>query len=274
MRSDLDTHYHSVPYRPSEQAHLYGSSVHLLSDPYLLTRLARLCQASCRQPEINTILRELYLFLGRDVANQEFPKIRSRTETRMAEYHTEAVYDGEVVSRETRVVLADLARAGILPSMELFEMYSSLLDSNLVRIDHIFMNRTTDNENRVTGSTIHGSKIGGSVDGTYLIVPDPMGATGQSMTKVIQHYKSSVPGKPTKWISLNLIVTPEYIRALKREHPEVVIYAIRLDRAFSSERALLALPGEFPDEERGLNDNQYIVPGAGGLGELTSNSFV
>ncbi len=41
-----------------------------------------------------------------------------------------------------------------------------------------------------------------------------------------------------------------------------------------SERALAAAPGEFADEERGLNDVQYIVPGAGGMGELLTNSWV
>ena len=30
----------------------------------------------------------------------------------------------------------------------------------------------------------------------------------------------------------------------------------------------------FLNEEKGLNDHQYIVPGAGGLGELLNNSFV
>jgi uracil phosphoribosyltransferase len=34
------------------------------------------------------------------------------------------------------------------------------------------------------------------------------------------------------------------------------------------------VPGTYPDEERGLNDVQYIVPGAGGMGELLTNSWV
>jgi uracil phosphoribosyltransferase len=91
---------------------------------------------------------------------------------------------------------------------------------------------------------------------------------------VVAQYKKNVPGKPIKWISMNLIITPEYIRKISHDHPEVVIYALRLDRGFSSKRALASLPGQYWDEERGLNDMQYIVPGGGGFGELSSNSWV
>ena len=32
--------------------------------------------------------------------------------------------------------------------------------------------------------------------------------------------------------------------------------------------------GTFWDKEKGLNEYQYIVPGAGGLGEILNNAFV
>jgi uracil phosphoribosyltransferase len=71
-----------------------------------------------------------------------------------------------------------------------------------------------------------------------------------------------------------MMVTPEAIRKVAEQCPGVRLYAGRLDRGLSSERALAAAPGEFADEERGLNDVQYIVPGAGGMGELLTNSWV
>jgi uracil phosphoribosyltransferase len=33
-------------------------------------------------------------------------------------------------------------------------------------------------------------------------------------------------------------------------------------------------PGTHWDEERGLNDIQYIVPGAGGVGEILNNAWL
>ena len=37
---------------------------------------------------------------------------------------------------------------------------------------------------------------------------------------------------------------------------------------------LFRSPGTLPEGERGLDDHQYIVPGAGGLGEVLNNSWV
>ena len=42
----------------------------------------------------------------------------------------------------------------------------------------------------------------------------------------------------------------------------------------SIDQLLATIPGERWDEESGLNDHHYIVPGAGGLGEIMNNSFV
>jgi len=36
----------------------------------------------------------------------------------------------------------------------------------------------------------------------------------------------------------------------------VVIYALRLDRGLSTKKALASVPGTYPEEERGLNDER------------------
>ena len=59
-----------------------------------------------------------------------------------------------------------------------------------------------------------------------------------------------------------------------RAHPEVVVYALRLDRGLSAPDVLETVPGVRWDEERGLDDRQYIVPGGGGFGEVLNNAFV
>ncbi len=274
MRPMVDRQYQGLPFQLNERPHKYGHQVHLISDPFLLSRLARLCSPSCVQPEINRLVAGIYTSLAQHVANRELPRKSVEIPTRMSTEHKEGVYVGEVLDPETPVVLVDLARAGMLPAIALFEMFSSALQPSCARIDHIFINRSLDENKQVIGAAIHGSKVGGSIEGATVIVPDPMGATGGSMSNMIQFYQSTVAGKARKWISLNLIITPEYIRKLTREHPDLLIYALRLDRGFSSKRALDSLPGEYPDEEGGLNEHQYIVPGGGGFGELSSNAFV
>jgi len=59
-----------------------------------------------------------------------------------------------------------------------------------------------------------------------------------------------------------------------RKHPDVIVYALRLDRGLSPREVLDTIPGERWADERGLTDNHYIVPGAGGLGEVINNSYV
>ena len=88
------------------------------------------------------------------------------------------------------------------------------------------------------------------------------------------HYREAVGGKPAKVIATHLIITPEYLRHVRQHHPEVIVYALRLDRGLSSPAVLATVPGERWDEERGLTDHHYIVPGAGGLGEVMNNSYV
>src|SRR5205807_8396311 len=120
----------------------------------------------------------------------------------------------------------------------------------------------------------YASKIGGPVDGAVLLIPDPMGATGATISKVVEQYPIATYGKPLKVVAVHLIVTPEYLRHVQSKHPHVVVYALRLDRGLSSPDVLATVPGERWADEKGLTDHHYIVPGGGGLGEIMNNSFV
>jgi len=102
-------------------------------------------------------------------------------------------------------------------------------------------------------------------------LPDPMGATGSSISDAIGLVKA-LPGAPREIVCLHLIITPEFIARVTADHPDVHIYALRLDRGLSSQEALEAKPGSM-DGECGINEVQYIVPGAGGLGEIINNSY-
>jgi uracil phosphoribosyltransferase len=135
------------------------------------------------------------------------------------------------------------------------------------------MSRMTDPAGKVTGSAFGDSKIGGDVDGAFVLFPDPMGATGGSLCEAIRHYKTKVAGTAKKYITVNLIVTPEYLSRMQREHPDVVVYALRLDRGASPPDVLQQKPGVRWAEESGLTEKQYIVPGGGGFGEIMNNAW-
>jgi uracil phosphoribosyltransferase len=241
-----------------EREHRYGAQVHILDNRFLLTALARLSSPHVRHPEMVGILRQVYQTMLVNVAGREFPAVRAEVPTRMAEFHPrEGVYRGTVLDPKTRVVIVDIIRAGIVPSQTCFEMLTSVLPGDNVRLDHLTMARVSDAAGHVVGVDLHGSKIGGSVEGAILLLPDPM-----------EHH-----GRPARIVAMPMIATPEYLRAVLGGIDNLVVYTARLDRGLSAEEVLDTPPGTRWNEERGLNDKGYIVPGAGAMGEVLNNAW-
>jgi uracil phosphoribosyltransferase len=261
------------PTRPWEIAHGYGDRVHVLDNVHLLTLLARLGGVEVRHPEMIGLLRTIYRAMLVLVAGRELPSVDAAIPSRMAELHpAEGVYRGPIVDFATEVVVVDVIRAGIVPSQVCFEMLMSLLPDENVRLDHLTMSRISDDEGHVTGVDLSGSKIGGRVDGSILLLPDPMGATGATTIRAVRHYLDHW-GRPSRIVAMPMIATPEYLRAVTRELEDVVVYTARLDRGLSRPEVLATPPGTHWDREVGLNESGYIVPGAGGMGEVLNNSW-
>jgi uracil phosphoribosyltransferase len=268
----VDEHYRTLPYRPAEIAHRYGPTVHLLADPLCLLMLARLSAAATVQPELNRLLLELYRPLLHAAIAAEFPRRVLASPTRMARSTPAGVWTGEALRSDTAAVCVAVSRAGLLPSQAAFDLLTHVLHPTGVRQDHLTLARTVDDGGAVTGAGLLAAKIGGGIEGAMVIIADPMGATGSTVSRVVEHYHSEGRGTPARIIAAHLIVTPEYLRRLRDRHPEVVVYALRLDRGLSSAEVLATDPGTRWQDERGLDEHDYIVPGAGGLGELINNS--
>ena len=267
-----DSQFANPVYRLSEMEHRYGKNVHILSDPFLFSHLAQLCAEETVQPVINELVSTLYSSLLKMVVNREFPTRQSTLRTRMAAYHPEGVFRGPIIDPETPVVSVNLARAGTLPSHICYTGLNYFMNPRTVRQDHISIGRTTDEQEKVTGSKVSGHKIGGGVDGAVVMFPDPMGATGGTLVEAVGMYKSR--GKALKYLALHCIITPEYLKKIQSNHPDLIVYAIRLDRGLSPKEVLDTVPGTHWDRERGLNDKHYIVPGGGGFGEILNNAYV
>lgn len=263
--------YRRLPSAGQELLHKYGPNVHLLSHPFAMTVLARACSAETHLPEFGECLRTVYRLLLTHALDTEFPRVRAHLPTRMSDEHPEAaILRGEMLDPTVHVVTVAIARAGTVPSQTVFEMLHQALPAAVLRQDHYFMNRRVDADDRVIDVDFSGSKVGGTNADAIVLIPDPMGATGLSMNAALRHAKSN--GTPREVISLNAIVTPEYLRSVLETHPEAKIYAIRVDRGLSPPEVLASVPGTHWGRERGLNDRQYIVPGGGGFGELFNNA--
>jgi uracil phosphoribosyltransferase len=272
--TEIDSQFRSLPYRPCEITHHYGEGVHILADPLSLTMLARLCAKGTVQPEVNRLVGELYRMLVHEVVAAEFPRQSIAQPTRMIDATPRGVWRGETIAISTPAVVVAVARAGLLPSQSTFDFLNQVLQPEGVRQDHLALARTVDAHGGVTGAGLYASKIGGPIDGAVVLIPDPMGATGATVSKVVEQYPVETYGRPLKTVAVHLIITPEYLRHVRARHPHVIVYALRLDRGLSSPAVLSTVPGERWDEERGLTDHHYIVPGGGGLGEIINNSYV
>ena len=272
-----DSAYQTV--HPGDAPHAYGERLTLHSQPYALSLLARLGSPQTRQPEVGLLCARAFEYLFTRIVSLELPSVIERHPTRMSRTHPDQAYEGVVLDRAQKVVVVDVARAGMVPAQIFYERLNELLEPDNVRQDHLFVGRAVDGQNRVTGASVTAAKVGGPLDGAILIVPDPMGATGGSLLEALAHYERIGAGRPLKVICAHLIVTPEYVQRILKAgsaegHPPIHIHALRLDRGLSSSAALDSLPGSLPAEESGLNDHQYILPGAGGLGEILNNAWV
>lgn len=254
--------------------HHYGPNIHILDDTYLLSLLARLGAPETGTEQLPAMVRAAYQRLLQEVLSREFPQLHGRTKTRMTATEPRAFYEGPLFCRDTKLVICAVIRAGILPSQACYEAACAVLPPANVRLDFLNMSRLTDGDHRVTGVRLDGTKIGGPVHDAVVLLPDPMGATGGTLSRAVEVYRQLSGGPPRRIVAMHLMVTPEAIARLCAEHPEVVLYSARLDRGLSPEAVLDTVPGTHPQQERGLNDVHYIVPGAGGMGELLTNSWV
>lgn len=255
-------------------SHHYGPRVFLLNDLFHSSLLARVCHPEMVQPSINQAVSVLYSKLLTTAVSNEFEQEAFSAPTRMTKDHPDCPLQGHRIKVDQKVVVVDLARAGIFPSQICYEILHWLLPPAQIRQDHVFASRLIDHHHAVIGTQIGSHKIGGDIQDSIVVFPDPMGATGTTIISAIDFYKKNVAGPAKRFLALHLIVTPEYLRHVTRAHPDVVIYALRLDRGLSSKAVLESELGAQWDQERGLNENDYIVPGAGGFGEIMNNSFV
>ncbi len=254
--------------------HAYGDNVHLLADPWALSLLARLCAPDCDPREAHALLDACVQILIQ-AASEQLPRRVIHAPTRMIATEPRATFAGSILDPDARAVIVDVARGGIVPATWFQRALMQVLRPTAVLVDHVYLQRTADpSTGAVTGVNHAGSKIGGPVDGATVFVPDPMAATGASLAYVLDVYRRLPPGPPRRIVACHLIVTPEYLARIARDAPDVAVYALRLDRGLSPDDVLATLPGARWDEERGLDAHSYIVPGAGGIGEVLNNAWV
>ncbi len=251
----------------SELNHLYGGNVHILDDMLATSFLTRLCNENTKMPEVRTLADWLYReALLRAVINKVFPTTPTGVMTPMSKLvGGRGMLMAQTFDPATQVAIATLLRAGDVPATACMNQLGPLLQDGKLQQHFFGAGRVTDANHQVTGTEVGYKKIGPLHD-RILLVPDPMGATGGTIIQTLTEYGENQLKFTRAIVAMHLIITPEYIRRVTAAYPQLQIFALRLDRGMSDRNVLSSIPGTFPDREFGLNDTQYIVPGAGDLG--------
>ncbi len=250
-----------------EVFHRYSQNVHILDDMMALSGLTKLSDRDTGQHSVRRLTAALYReVLLRAVVNRLFPIVNVDVPTPMKEFvGLKGELSTDVVDPSTQVTIATLLRAGDVPASACFDRLSGVLEQNAVRQDFFGAGRVTNETHQVTGTNVSYMKIS-AIQDRILLIPDPMGATGGTVVRTLDLYGTEQVTMARAIVAMHLIITPEYVRRVTAVYPQLQIYALRLDRGMSDRDVLDSVPGTFPDREFGLNETQYIVPGAGDLG--------
>ena len=254
--------------RTHEVYHRYGPNVHILDSVWATSLLTQLCNEQTALPEVRKLAERLYreALLREVIDSGIFPTTPTGVLTPMRSLVAgRAMLKTDTFNPATQVAIANLLRAGDVPSATCMDELGPMLLPGKIEMHYFGASRTTDENHQVNGTAITYKKIGPLHD-RILLLPDPMGATGGTIVQILTEYGDEQLKLVRTIVTMHLIITPEYIRRVTEAYPQVQIYALRLDRGMSDTDVLDSVPGTFPDREFGLNEIQYIVPGAGDLG--------
>lgn len=133
-----------------------------------------------------------------------------------------------------KIAIVPILRAGLGMVDSIIAMIPS------AKVGHIGLYRDPETHHPVE----YYCKMPPDISDRDVLIVDPMLATGGSATAAIQFLKNY----GCKSIKLmNIIAAPEGIAAVEKEHPDVDIYVAAVDK--------------------GLNENDYIIPGLGDAGD-------
>ena len=132
------------------------------------------------------------------------------------------------------VVVVPVLRAGLGMLNAVLELVPD------ARVGHIGLQR----DEMTAVASHYYSKLPASLDGSWVIVIDPMLATGGSAVAALDVLRRA-GAKPVRIVCI--VAAPEGVALVERHHPDVIIYT--------------------PVVDRGLNERKFIVPGLGDFGD-------
>ena len=202
------------------------SKVHVIDHPMVQHKLSIMRDKETGPKDFRQLLQEISLLMGYEIT-REIPLEEIQIETPICKMTAK-----RVLGRKMAII--PILRAGL-------GMVEGLL--NLVpvaKVGHIGLYRNEKTHEPV----VYYCKLPEDINDRFVIVTDPMLATGGSSCDALQMLKDR---GCTNIKLMCLVAAPEGIKKVQEAHPDVDIYVAAID-------------------ER-LNENAYIVPGLGDAGD-------
>lgn len=200
-------------------------ALHIIDHPLILHKLSIMRNKKTSTIQFRELLKEIAMLMGYEIT-RDFPVTYEDIETPLMKMKAPKI-SGK------KVVIVPILRAGL----GMVDGLTSLIPS--ARIGHIGMYR----DENTCQPVFYYYKMPDNKD-RLVIVTDPMLATGGSACNAISRLKND----GYKHIRLMcLVASPQGIKAVTSQHPDVDIYLAALDE--------------------GLNDKNYILPGLGDAGD-------
>lgn len=201
-------------------------ALHIIDHPLVQHKLSIMRNKETSTMKFRESLKEIAMLMGYEIT-RDFPLTYEEIETPLMKMNAPKI-SGK------KVVIAPILRAGL----GMVEGLTALIPS--ARIGHIGMYR--DEETLQPQS--YYCKLPEGIENKFVLVVDPMLATGGSACDAIQLLKE----KGCKDIRFMAIIgAPEGVTKVAETHPDVKIYVSTLDRC--------------------LNEHGYILPGLGDAGD-------
>ena len=200
-------------------------ALHIIDHPLVLHKLSLMRKKETSTIKFREALEEISMLMGYEIT-KDFPITYEEIETPLMKMKAPKI-EGK------KVVIAPILRAGL----GMVEGLTKLIPS--ARIGHIGMYR--DEETCLP--VFYYYKMPANKD-RMVIVTDPMLATGGSACDALNRLKKD---GYTKIKLMCLVASPQGVKAVTEQHPDVDIYLAALDE--------------------GLNEKNYILPGLGDAGD-------
>ena len=202
------------------------SQVHVIDHPMVQHKLTIMRDKETGSKDFRQLLEEISLLMGYEIT-RDIPLEDIEIETPICRMTAKKVSG-------RKLAIVPILRAG----MGMVEGLHTLVP--VAKVGHIGLYRNESTHEPV----VYYCKLPEDINDRFVIVTDPMLATGGSACDALQMLKER---GCTNIKLMCLVAVPEGISRVQKEHPDVDIYVAAID-------------------ER-LNENAYIVPGLGDAGD-------